>query len=149
MSSVKRNTDNLLFTLRPSQWTNFGWFLAAIAGFWLVIPLIMLAWQLAVVFFWRFEFRERTIAWKKGVFSVTTVEVHYFRIKSIKVEEPFLMRLVGLSNIYLLTSDPYVPVLKLWAIRNSDEIRGMVMDYTFHWRQKQNTKELDLYDLSA
>ena len=149
MSKGKHFSDNLLFTLRPSQWTNFGWLMFAAVGHPLILPVVILVWRWAVVHFWRFDFRERTIGWRKGVFSVTAVEVHYYRVKSVMVEKPFLMRLVGLSNIYVLTSDPYLPQLKLWAIQNGSEIEGIIRENVNYWRQMENVRELDHYALRS
>ena len=144
---VNRGTDKFEFDIQPSQWVNIGWLIFAIACYWLYFPLVLLLWYYAVVYFWHYEFRERTIAERKGVFSTDKVEIHYFRIKSIKIEKPFLMRLVGLSNILIITSDPFRPVLRLYAIHNGEEIRERIKDYTYHWRKSQKVNEYDLFNL--
>lgn len=140
-------TDKLEFEIQPSQWVNIGWLIFAVACWWLYFPPVFLLWYYAVVRCWHYEFRERTIAERKGVFSTDKIEIHYFRIKSIKIQKPFLMRLVGLSNIWIITSDPFRPVLKLYAIQNGEVIREMIKDNVYHWRREMKVYEHDLFNL--
>ena len=41
---------------------------------------------------------------------------YYYRIKSIKVEEPIWMRIFDLANVRVLTSDPYQKEILLHAV---------------------------------
>jgi membrane protein YdbS with pleckstrin-like domain len=144
---VNLGTNKFEFDVQPSQWVNIGWLIFAVACWWLYFPPVLLLWYYAVISCWHYEFRERTIAERKGVFSTDKVEIHYFRIKSIKIEKPFLMRLVGLSNIVIITSDPFRPILRLYAIHKGEEIRVMIKDLAYHWRHELNVKEHDLFEL--
>ena len=53
---------------------------------------------------------------RKGVFNVLRKELHYYRIKSVYIEEPFLFRIFNLANVHIKTSDPYLPELKLYGV---------------------------------
>lgn len=139
-------TDNRIIITKPSQWVNFGWFFVMIPFCWLVIPVLMWIWNILVLSCWQFQFNDRTIAERKGVFSVLTREIHYFRIKSIRLEEPFLFRLVGLSNVTLITSDPFIPILKLYAVYDGHGLRKYIKDKTIFWRQEMGVKETDFHD---
>ena len=144
---INRGTDKFESDIQPSQWVNVGWLIFAVACYWLYFPPVLLLWYYFVIRCWHYEFRERTIAERWGVFTTNKVEIHYFRIKSVAVNRPFLMRLVGLSNIVIMTSDPLRPVLRLYAIHNGEVIREKIKDLTFHWRNEMNVKEHDLYNL--
>jgi len=143
-----RDTDKLEFISKPSQWVNIGWLIFAVTCFWLIFPVIVFVWKYAVIYNYQYKFHERTISEIHGVFSVKRVETHYFRIKSIKYEKPFFMRLVGLSNITIITSDPFLPLLHLYAIPDGDKIFNLIKDYSYHWRKEQNVTEYDLHTLN-
>jgi hypothetical protein len=93
----------------------------------------------------QYRFGEKTITEKRGVFSHTMREMHYFRIKSIRMEQPFFMRLVGLSNIYMVSSEPFVPEIKLWAVNDGVKHTKYIKDRIYFWREKLGVKETDFH----
>ena len=149
MKIANNETDNLEFIIKPSQWVNVFWFIVTgVSVFylreWAVIPAVIWLGKWLVINCWEYQFHEKTITERKGVFSVSTREIHYYRIKSVRVEEPFFYRFVGLSSIDIITSDPLIPVLRLYAVGNMEEIRTYVKDMTAYWRKVQGVKEYDL-----
>ena len=152
MQKILRDTDKLEFIIKPSQWVNIIWLTVTISSaffiyLWALIPGVIWLWKWMVISCWEFRFHERTIAEKKGVFSVSRREIHYFRIKSVRVEEPFLYRFIGLCSIDIITSDPMIPVLRIYAIGNMENIRNYVKDMTTHWRKMNGIREYDLHSL--
>ena len=142
-------TYKIQFILKPSQFVNIGWFLAA-AGTAFITPAIGIffgviwLWNCLVIAFHEFQFAERTITEKQGVLNIRIREVHYYRIKSIRMEEPLLYRLVGISRIELITSDPLIPAISIFAIDKGDEVRNYLKEMTVLRRQEQGVKEYDL-----
>jgi len=140
-------SDKTIRVLSPSQWVNLPFFI--LGGFffytWL-LPLLALVKYLEIAC-WKYEFGERTIVQKKGILSVTTTEINFYRIKSIKIDEPFWMRLLGLSNVTILTSDPYQRELLLYAVPNGKEIRSLLRSTTHKTRREEGVKEFDMYSL--
>ena len=144
-------TDNVFATFKPSQWVNIGWIIIPVIPAYLnfnmyftICLCILCYWKMIVIYCWKYEFGERTITEKKGVFNVTINEIHYFRIKSVQVEKPFFMRIFGLSNIILTTSDPSNPVMRLYAMPKGDEIHGAIKRMIFEWRNTYGIKEIDV-----
>ena len=141
-------TDNKLTRLQPSQWMNFPIYaLCAVVMF--SFPLILI---LAVVKYlefqmWSYDFNERTIVETKGILNVTRTEIHYYRVKSIRIEEPLVMRILGLSNVYIKTSDPYQPELKLYAVPNGTQLRNQLRVDTDMRRKEEGVREYDLYNM--
>lgn len=143
-------SDKNLRVISPSQWTNLGWFILGVSD---IIFIHM--WVLAIlavvrylwVFYWRYEINERTIVERKGILAVERNEIHYFRIKAIRVDEPLWMRLFNLSNVYVKTSDPYLPELKLTAVPNGVLIREELRMMAHKWRKSENVREFDMYNL--
>ncbi len=146
--------DNVEYVIQPSQWVNIVYVAMAIAMMYLFwdypiawgLFVVMLIWRILDIYFWRYEIREMTLVERRGVLSVTKEEVNYYRIKSIKVEEPFFMRLVGLSNITVITSEALKPEIKLYAISNGDVIRNLVKNKTYYWKQRMNIRDVDIFN---
>jgi uncharacterized membrane protein YdbT with pleckstrin-like domain len=140
-------SDNLVKTLSPSQWVNLGWILLGIVLIkTIAVPFFVIV-KILDVYYLRFEFRERTIIERRGILSVTRQEVHYYRIKSIKVDEPLWMRIFGLANVSIITSDPYKPEIVLYAIPNGISLREYIRLNTDQWRKIEGVREFDMYNL--
>jgi uncharacterized membrane protein YdbT with pleckstrin-like domain len=143
-------------TIKPSQWVNIIWFLLAVGGgigigvtenFLFIIPILIWFWRFLVINCWMYKFDENsdTIVQRKGVLSVSTVEIHYFRIKSIQLREPLFQRLVGLSTVYIITSEPFMPYLKLYAIYDGQDWVKYIKESATYWRNVKGVKETDFH----
>lgn len=133
--------------IRPSQWINVGWIIIGIAGIALIIPTLIAAYKIAEIYFWTYTIDRKYIVEKKGVFSVDHREMALGRIKSIRFEEPFLMRLVGIGNLYIKSSEPYQPELKLWGIKKGSELWEYLRVSSDEQRRKRGVREYDYYRL--
>jgi len=140
-------SDKNLSVIRPSLWVITAEILLGVLFSFLVLPLLYAIYKVAEILCWKYYINERTIVERTGVFSVLRKEIHYARIKSIMVYEPFLFRLVGLSNITIKTSDPYKPTLRLYGVRDGQRIKQMLSSKADKGRKKEGIKEFDLYSL--
>jgi len=143
-------------TLKPSQWVNILWFIIAWAAvifgiglyqYWMLIFTIPWIWKALELEFWRFQIDNETdsIIERKGVFSVKTVEVKYFRIKSVRIMKPFFLRIFGLSTVEIVTSEPFQPYLRVYAIRNGDEWVQFFKENAIYWRDELGVRETDFH----
>ena len=96
---------------------------------------------------WSYNLYERTIEERRGVFDVSQEEVQYYRIKSIKVEEPLWMRFFGLCVIHIITSEQFKPRMTLYAVYHGEYLREMISDLTYEWRLKMNIRDHDIYNI--
>jgi len=155
---VETDTDDLQYIIKPSQLVNIGWALLTFGSlliassydlsYWLaVIPAFMWFCKWLIIKCWSFQFHEKTIAERKGVFSVFTREIHYFRIKSVRFDQPFFLRIFGLSNVVLITSDPLIPVLRVYAVPNGNELKTRIKEEVSIWRRERTVKEQDIHPL--
>lgn len=137
-------------TLRPSQWTNIGYIILGVgltpltAGLTLVVPI----WKMIETYCTKYEFYEDRIIYRRGVFTITTDEILLYRVKAINLDEPFLYRLVDISNLSIITSDKYVNQITLNAIPVGIEFRNTLREIVEENRTKKGVKEFDLYELS-
>jgi len=130
--------------LKPSQWINTGWIMFGLLGIPLVIPPIIALYKIIYVSCHRYHFFEDHILETKGVFNRTTNEVHYFRIKSMQLEEPLLYRFVGLSTLRIKSSDWYVPYLDVSAITIGDTLMKDLKKVVSLERKNHQVREYDI-----
>ena len=133
--------------LRPSQWINVGWIVFGIIGITFVLPPLIAVYKIIEVYTWTYSIDKQIIIEKKGVFSVQHKETNLYRIKSIRFDEPFLMRLVGIGNLYIKSSDPFQPDLKLVGIPKGVELWKELRQKTMNNRRQFGVKEIDFYNL--
>ena len=138
-------------TIKPSHFMNIAWYLSPALTFLfppLVFPTLIMAWyKYFEIETWKYNFLERTIEERKGVFSVTQEEVQYYRIKSIMIEEPLWMRFFGLCIINIITSEQFKPRLTLYAVNDGEQLKDLISDMTYQWRLKMNIRDHDIYNI--
>ncbi|GHB49225.1 PH domain-containing protein [Mongoliitalea lutea] len=133
--------------LKPSQWINFGYILFGLIGSPLVIPFLIMVYKILDVYFWRFEVYGEYVIERRGVFTVNRRELYYFRVKAIQHNAPFLYRIVGISNVNVISSDPYSNHFEFKAIRQGLEFSNALRKLVQHGRKKNKIRELDFYNL--
>ena len=121
----------------PSQLINIKTYILL---FWTVIlPLIVyLRTRFTIYELTEERFREKT-----GILSQTIEELELYRVRDYSVEKPFIMRLFGLGNLTLLTSDKTNPKIYLYAIKNVENVRDLFRKNVEATRKKTGTKEVD------
>ena len=80
----------------------------------------------------------------EGVFDRHTEELELYRVRDFSMTQPFLMRLFGLGNITLVTSDRSHPQVVLSAIKNPEEVREHLRTHVERMRQVKRVRELDV-----
>lgn len=139
--------NHAIMSDKPSQWLNFGYLLLTLICFIFpplgLISLTYLIWRVLVIHFWRWDITSDSVVEVKGVLNVSLDEIQLFRVKDVHLYEPFLYRLVGLSKLYLITSDRTRPVLVLDGIRNGRAKRIMFKNMTIDHRKREGVKEVD------
>ena len=143
-------TPQLLSRTGPSQTINLGWLLFAVLLFFVHpiaggIGLIVFIFRVLDVEYWSYNFYEDYVTERRGVFSVNEETVNYFRIKSIKVEEPFWMRLFGLSVISVTSSEQYKPVIVFYGVKQGSAYTEFFHDIAKTKRKKYGIRDLDVF----
>lgn len=98
-------SERTLWKGSPSQWTNFSIFLVCGLFFWLVIPIFIALYRYFQTKSKQIEITSERFIIKQGVFSKTTHQVEFYRIKDVVLHEPFLLRMVGLSSLNFISTD--------------------------------------------
>lgn len=131
--------EEQVWTGGPSQWTNFKVFLACI----LILPIPYAIWRWLVTRCIRYELTSQRLRISHGVFTRETDDLELYRIKDMKLEEPFWLRMVGKGNIVMDTSDRSHPVVVLQAIDGAPDVREKLRDYVEALRDTKRVREVD------
>jgi uncharacterized membrane protein YdbT with pleckstrin-like domain len=142
------STPNIVTS--PSQVENFVWFIISIGGFFIHpmiggVFLLMLIYSVINIMCWEYQFHDDYIVEKKGVFNVTEETVNYFRIKSIKVEQPLWMRFFGLSIIHVTTSEQFKPMIIFYAVEHAHVYVNMLQQLTKISRKEHGIRDMDIF----
>lgn len=86
---------------------------------------------------------DKRILEKYGILNTTMESIELFRIKDVTVLRPFHIRIFGLSNIRIDSSDITSPVTYLLGIRNGDEIAEQLKELVIAERKRHGVREFD------
>lgn len=137
----------MVFSIKPSQWINLGWILFGIIGLPLVIPPLIAIYMIANVYCWTYEFHTDQIIQEKGVFDVTRTELNVHRIKSVRLQQPFFYRFVGLSTIELVSSDPLNPYMLIVGVPYGEDFVEGINEQILEAKLSKGIHESDIHIL--
>lgn len=134
--------------IKPSQWINLGWMIFGILGSFAIIPTIVCIIKMTQTYYTRYEFYERHMLIITGIFTRTTDTAYYGRMKSVNIEEPFFYRIMGLSNLHIVTSEPYlISDITLIGIPVGQTLMEDLMNVIKLERKHNRTNEYEIFNL--
>jgi uncharacterized membrane protein YdbT with pleckstrin-like domain len=137
-------------SISPNQLLNIGYLLILLALIYLDIgPLALLALIILIIkaldlYCTTWTIHQDNLIEKTGILNVNIEEVLLYRVKDIRLYEPLLYRLVGLSKLTIITSDYTNPSIVLYGIRNGEELMTIIRKLVANSRQIEGVKELDI-----
>jgi uncharacterized membrane protein YdbT with pleckstrin-like domain len=136
--------EKVLWSGTPSQLVNLPLYVLWVLLFWLVIPLFIMLWQWLVVRNTIYELTTERLKLRRGVLNKHLDEVELYRVRDYQLEQPFFLRLFGLGNIRLQTSDRSHPAVRLRAVRNGEQLYEQIRSAVEHSRASKGVRELDV-----
>ncbi|MCQ2958905.1 MAG: PH domain-containing protein [Bacteroidales bacterium] len=106
----------------PSQWTNTKVFVLCGLFCWLIIPVFVALYHYFLLKCTKTTITTKRIIVERGLFSKRTDEILLKRVTDTKLFEPFLLRLVGLSNLTIYSTDKTRGELFVDAIHNGKQV---------------------------
>ena len=123
-----------------------GWiwplYLGIVAVVWLIC-LMPWIWKSLNTKFFNYELTTERLKLTTGIFSRETDVLELYRVKDMAISQPFVLRIFGLSNVTLTTSDRTTPVLTLEAIRNGTTVLDTIRHRVEALREKKRVREVD------
>jgi uncharacterized membrane protein YdbT with pleckstrin-like domain len=136
------NEEEILWQGSPSQWTNFWPFVLCI----FVIPIPWAIWRWLSTRCFAYEVSNQRIRVRQGVFSRRTDSLELYRVKDASFVQPFVMRLVGIGNVEVETSDSTTPVLVVRGVPDADRLREQILKAVDVVRDRKGVREVDFSD---
>jgi uncharacterized membrane protein YdbT with pleckstrin-like domain len=115
----------------------FAW-IPALA--WMVAVALAMLWKYLDISSQRFELTTQRLKTQTGIFSKITHELELYRVKDIMLEQPFFLRLFGLGNVVLMTTDASTPELTLRAISGAATFRDKLRQCVEERRDQKRTR---------
>lgn len=137
-------------SISPNQLLNIGYLSILLALIYLDIrPLALVALIILIIkalnlYCTTWTIHQNNLVEKTGILNVNTEEILLYRVKDIRLYEPLLYRLVGLSKLTIITSDYTNPSIVLYGIRNGEELMTIIRQLVANSRKIEGVKELDI-----
>lgn len=128
----------------PSHWTFLGFYILCVPltlVFGLGIALAL--WKYFDTRFHKIKITDQRILEQKGIFSKSTDEIELYRVKDLRYEQPFLLRIVGLSNIILFTTDRSNPILAIKGLAEGQSLKEKLRVAVDQRRDIKGVREVD------
>ena len=130
--------EKILYTARPSQLLNIMSFI--IWSWTIIIPIVVYLKTRFTIY----EISEQRIKLKVGILSQKIDECELYRIRDYQIVKPFLLRIFGLGNLELTTSDRSNPVIRLKGIKDPEGIYDIIRDSVENRSTQTGTREVDI-----
>ncbi len=136
--------EQTLWTGTSSQLKNFWLFVACL----LVIPIPWAIWAWLKTKNRIYTLTSERLMIRSGVFNVSTETLELYRVRDLQMTEPFWLRLWGLKNLHLITTDSTTPELILDYIPSALDLGTKFRQQIEQSRQRKGVREFGI-DLAA
>ena len=113
------------------------------AGF-LGVPVIYALCRYLAVNAQQFELTSERLLCSEGFLSRTTDSLELYRVKDMRIVQPFRLRLFGLENIELMTSDETSPVIVIDHIPGRLKLADKIRTQVEACRVAKGTREVEV-----
>ncbi len=167
-------TEKVIYDDGPSQYVNFSvytncavifllaifapalWHKLVIGGegfyhiyilFWrfaLAASIIYPIWRFFDTFSRRYKITNERLREYSGVFNRKVEELELYRVKDISLDSPFNLRMLGLSNIILRTTDRSNPYFIISSIKNGEKILDLIRENVEYERKIKGVRAIEL-----
>ena len=137
-------------SVSPNQLLNIGYLIILLTLLYLdirplaVVALIILIIKALNLYCTTWTIQQDILIEKTGILNVNTEEVLLYRVKDIRLYEPLLYRLVGLSQLTIITSDYTNPSITLYGIKNGEKLINIIRQLVANSRKVEGVKEIDI-----
>lgn len=136
-----KTTEKILWSATPSQALNLGWFISCF----LLITIPFAFWNWLVTLNNKYILSSERFIHKEGVFNRNIEHLELYRVKDYSLSVPLILRLFGLSNIVLKTSDPSTPIVVIQGVRDGERILDIIRERVEYLRETKGVREIDYF----
>ncbi len=153
------SSEMKLWQGNSSHWIHF-WFyaLCVLLAIGVVVLTFMMPWSLpflaipALMWLWRWWLTKTTVFTltnerllvTRGIITRHQDNLELYRVRDYCVKQPILLRMFGLGNLELLTSDTMTPNVIIPAIRDVEGVREMLRTSVEAARDRKRVRQMDV-----
>jgi len=136
--------ERVVWEGHPSHALYAGTYLLCLLFFWLIIPIFIAFWRWLEIRSRHYELTNQRLFYTTGIFSRKRDEKELYRIKDFRVELPFKLRIFGVGNVHLESSDRTSPQFTIEAVRAPRDIANTLRALVEKRRTKKGVREVDM-----
>jgi uncharacterized membrane protein YdbT with pleckstrin-like domain len=110
----------------------------------LIIPMLMWLIRWWITKCTSYELTSQRLKIATGILNRKLDELELFRVKDYAMDQPLFLRLVGLGNLTLVTSDASTPTVAIRAISNVEDLREKLRTAVQAERDRKRVREMDV-----
>ena len=119
-------------------------FTAGLSAIGLVVPLLMWLIRWWMTRTTSYELTTQRLKIASGILNRKLEELELFRVKDYAMDQPLFLRMVGLGNLTLVTSDASTPTVAIRAIPNVEDVREKLRGAVQSERDRKRVREMDV-----
>jgi uncharacterized membrane protein YdbT with pleckstrin-like domain len=112
--------------------------------YFIALPLLFMLWNFLSIKTTVYQLTTERLKSSYGILNKRIDELELYRVKDYRVEQPLHLRVFGLGNIILDTSDKSNPVMVLRAVLGSEELLNSIRKYVEERRSSKSIREIDI-----
>lgn len=152
--------ETTLWKGRTSQWRHLGYYLlclliaagigvaaaftGGLAALGLALPAGMAGLRWWITRATVYELTSQRLKVTSGILNRKLEELELFRVKDYTMEQPLLLRVFGLGNLTLMTSDATCPTVRIEAIAEVSDVREKLRNAVQAERDRKRVREMDV-----
>jgi len=145
---VNTNSENILWVESSSQYTNINAYilygLLCLTIILIPVSICVIAWKYLVTKNTKYELTTERLKSYSGVLSKEINSIELYRIRDIKIEKPFSLRIFGLGNIILLSNDVTSPLFVIQGVKDCESKSNDIRVHVEKCRDAKGTKTIEM-----
>lgn len=136
--------EEIVWEGASSHAARFGTYLLCILFCWLIIPIFIALWTAIKLKSTRYRVTTERIRVTTGILSKETDEIELYRVRDLRLEQPFFYRIFGKGNLVLITTDETMPDLVMEAVPQPMELLDEIRKHVETRRDLKRVREVDI-----
>ena len=136
--------EETLWTAHPSVWMQGNRWSLAILLAPLGIGLVYGAWLYGSARCTQYQLTTERLIWTRGIFTRRQDQVELYRVRDVSMVQPFYLRVLGLGNILVMSSDISTPNDHLLAVKQPQDVLDLVRAAVEAVRDRRGIRAIDI-----
>lgn len=141
---TNNNKEKMIWSGSPSQYLNVPYFVGYGIISITLIPLFFILWEYLVVKNIKYQMTNERLRKSHGVINKYVDELELYRVRDFRFEQPFFLRIFGLGNLVMETSDRTHPVMTIRAIADGNKLMHLLRTHVEQCRMRRGVREFDV-----